>query len=390
MPVRIVGLEPHLDPYFRWMSFSTEQTRRGEFYSSFKRAVDLSIAEGADMVLFPGDLFDRVRPGMTSMIRTIGELTRLKKAGIKAFAVPGHHDRPKTSGVPSPLHLYSRAGVLRLFERMDEIEVDEVSVDGTRVCIGGYGYNPFLVGDRVDPLADVRPSQGFDGDLNILMVHNAIEGFSPARGEEQVIRRSSVPEGVDLVVAGHLHQHKVEWGEPVICYVGTTQRVSFAEEGERKGCVLIEADQDGVKRIEFKENVARELHTLQVEVPESGQLTEFITAKMEREAEGMSKPKESIVRLRLTGPMTIEGHTTYVRDEILRAARRLFFDLKLEEELEYVGAFEAPSISLKSPLETLRQVYSEATQAELSDSQRRVLEEAFELASRKLEEVGGW
>mgnify|MGYP000041111527 CR=1 FL=1 len=382
----IVALESHLDPGFNWMAPSSQEERRRDFLRNFNKAVEYALEEGADLFLLPGDVFDGVRPRLLTLVKFAEELRSLNNAGIKVYAVPGHHDRPKTKRTPTPLHVYSRAGLLRLFDRLDVVEIDKFEVDGVSVALGGIGFNPFLLEEGADPLSNIRLIGEFDADLNILMVHDVIEGFSHPGGH--VIRRTSIPKGVDLVVAGHLHAHSVQWGDPTICYVGTIERLSFSEEREKKGFTVIEADGNGVKRIEQVELPTKPMLTIEYRISGEENLTDALISLLEEAASKFSK--ETIVRLKIKGAMLPEIRTTYAKDQILAKARELFFDLKFEEEFQYPDAFSAPQIQLASPLLMLDKVFREAISKEESEERKKLIEEAYILAVKALREAGGW
>ncbi len=384
----IVALESHLDPVFSWMAPSSQEERRKDFHENFRKAVEYALEKEADLFLLPGDVFDGVRPRILTLVKFAEELRTLNRAGVRVYAVPGHHDRPKTRRMPTPLHVYSRAGLLRLFDRIDVIEVEKFEVNGVSVALGGIGFNPFIIEEGADPLKNVRILGEFDADLNILMIHDVIEGFAPPGRERHVIRRTSIPKEVDLVIAGHLHVHTVQWGDPTICYVGTIERLSFSEEKEKKGFTVIEADENGVKRIEQVELPTKPMVTIEYGISGKENLTEKIISLLE---EASSKvPKEAIVRLRIRGAMLPEIRTTYAKDQILARARELFFDLKFEEEFQYPDAFSAPQISLASPIKMLSKIYEEIIAKEESEDKRKLIDEAYRLAVNALREAGGW
>ncbi len=384
----IVAVESHLDPVFSWMAPSSQEERRRDFQQNFVKAVEYALEKGADLFLLPGDVFDRVRPRLLTLVKFAEALQSLNEAGVKVYAVPGHHDRPKTRKMPTPLHVYSRAGLLRLFDRMDVIEVDKFEVDGLSVALGGIGFNPFLIEEGADPLRNVKVLGGFDADLNILMIHDVIEGFAPPGREKHLIRRTSIPKEVNLVVAGHLHAHMMELGNPTICYVGTLERLSFAEEKERKGFTIIEADQNGVRRIEHVELPTKPMVTIEYGISGKENLTETVISLLEEAASKI--PKESIIRLKIRGAMLPEIRTTYAKDQILAKARELFFDLKFEEEFLYPDAFSSPQITLASPIKMLDKIFEGAISKEESEERRKLIEDAYRLAVETLREAGGW
>ncbi len=388
MGVRLVGVEAHLDPRFSWLPPEKARERRKDFSRVFGEAVNYAVGEGADLFLLPGDVFDRVNPRNAALARFASDLVRLRRAGVRVFAVPGHHDRPKYARDPSPLRIFHEAGLLTLFDRLDRVDGEIVDVGGVRVWVGGLGYNPYL-GPGGDPLAGAAaPEQRPDADLTILMTHNSIRGFPAYSPGDPVVDPASIPGWVDLVVAGHLHQHLVrKVGDTTICYVGTAERLSFAEEDQDKGFAVIEADGDEI-RVEQVGTGARPMRTLRFQVPEDGDITELILGELERAARAI--PRDALVRLKLVGAMTLEVHSTYRRSEIVRAGNRIFFGVNLDDgDVEYVGSFEAPHVELETPLRELGRVYRERLSS-AGEGEREIIEEAYRRAREALEEAGGW
>ncbi len=61
-------------------------------HAAFSAAVDLALAEGVDLVLVAGDLFDANTASRRTVEHAAAELARLAAAGIRTVAVPGDHD----------------------------------------------------------------------------------------------------------------------------------------------------------------------------------------------------------------------------------------------------------------------------------------------------------
>lgn len=382
----MVGVESHLDPRFPWLPSNRQSERRKDFLRVFKEAVDFAVKERVDVFALPGDVFDTPRPRNSALIWFARQLKRLKESGIHVFAVTGHHDRPRTATVPSVLNVFHEAGLLTLFYRLDEVQGKKLKFGGRDVWIGGLSYNPFL-DPGGDPLSSVKfdaPSSG----VSILLTHNSIHGLQPYSPDDPILDLRNLPPSIDLVIAGHLHAHifnRIDgrW----VCYVGTAERLSFAEEDQRKGFTLLEID-GGETRAEQIPTDARPMKTVTVGIRETD-LTGLIISIL-RDLRSKISP-DSLIRVKLRGTITPELHRTYRRREIIREGGSLFFGVKLDEsDVKYAGSFEAPHVELESPLKELDRIYRKLAGEEGDEEERKVLSEAYELASKVLEEVGGW
>jgi DNA repair exonuclease SbcCD nuclease subunit len=88
-------------------------------------------------------------------------------------------------------------------------------------------------------------------------LHQSVEGAQVGpvnftfRNGPDVIPRRAIPRRFAAVLAGHIHRHQVlDAGAPVF-YPGATERTSYAEAGETKGCVTLTVDRTGVRGWEF-------------------------------------------------------------------------------------------------------------------------------------------
>ena len=59
---------------------------------SFIIAIDSSIKEKVEFILFTGDLFDTAFPSIEILKETFTEFRKLKDAGIKCYLIAGSHD----------------------------------------------------------------------------------------------------------------------------------------------------------------------------------------------------------------------------------------------------------------------------------------------------------
>jgi DNA repair exonuclease SbcCD nuclease subunit len=99
-------------------------------------------------------------------------------------------------------------------------------------------------------------------NINILCLHQAIDGATVGpsnytfRNREEVIDIDDIPDGINLVLSGHIHRRQIlrtRTGIPVI-YSGSIERTSFAERDEPKGFYDITVASDSAQpRIKFIE-----------------------------------------------------------------------------------------------------------------------------------------
>src|SRR3989338_5324144 len=59
---------------------------------AFKESLDFALLHQVDFVLIAGDLFNTALPNIEYIKNAVGELMRLKLAGIPVYIIPGSHD----------------------------------------------------------------------------------------------------------------------------------------------------------------------------------------------------------------------------------------------------------------------------------------------------------
>jgi exonuclease SbcD len=214
-------------------------------FDAYARALDH--ARDVDLVVHGGDVLYRsqVKPGL--VFRAFEPLKRIADRGVPVVVVPGNHER---SAIPYPLlAMHPR---IHIFDRPRTFNL---RVNDTRVAISGFPCERNGIRERFSAL--LGACEPVPADINLLVVHQSVEGarVGPVdytfRVGPDVIPRRAIPRRFAAVLAGHIHRHQVlDAGAPVF-YPGATERTSYAEAGETKGCVTLTLDHGGVRSWEF-------------------------------------------------------------------------------------------------------------------------------------------
>src|SRR3989338_7865449 len=78
------------------------EERENDIYSAFNEAIDTSVRDHVDFVIFAGDIFHVPNPSGTAIIQMANALRRLKENGIDSFFVLGEHDISRIRSAPIP------------------------------------------------------------------------------------------------------------------------------------------------------------------------------------------------------------------------------------------------------------------------------------------------
>ncbi len=375
----LLTADNHLDPSA--VQYGPKRfERKRDFQRCFEALVNFALENRPDFLLVGGDFYDGILPGNPTRAFVAEKFKLLHEKGVRTVLVSGHHDTPKSiEQGASPLAVHSRSGHVYFLQETEPTS-KMFDVDGTMVNITGMSLNPSLGPDQ-DPL---EGKALMSGDVRIFLTHYPIEGFQGYFGQEAHIQAASIPRGYQLFASGHLHLHQRRNvnGIPVI-YPGSTERVSFQEEGERKGFFWLEVDRSGIIHEEFHTTPARPMETLDYRVLGGGSLTRQVSEALEKRAD-----TEKILRVRVSGRVTLEQLSTYKRSALLAYTQDRFFHTEFDED--------DLNVLTQAPLETLpkttpRQELDRTFQGLLGkarDEDKPLIQEAWKLTLSKLQEEG--
>ncbi len=221
--------------------------------------------------------------------------------GIPFLVVPGNHER---SALPFPL-LWSHP-LLHVFDSPRTYELD---IGTARVSLSGFPSVRNGIRSRFSRLVESTGWTDGRPGIRLLCMHQTVEGATAGpsgyvfREGEDIIPLRFIPGGFAAVLSGHFHPHQViEGGSSPVIYPGSTERTSFAEKKETKGCMILEfeATEDGggmLSRWEFLPLDCRPMVDLELRLGE----LDFQQAELElRRSLGNLDP-DSIVRLSVEG-----------------------------------------------------------------------------------------
>lgn len=256
--------------------------------------------EQVDLVIHAGDLFDSPAPSQNA-IAAAGPLWELASSGIPVVIIPGNHER---SSLPSLLLLaHPNIHVLQSPRTL------LIEKNGLRVAVVGI---PCIRRNVAAEFAAALHRAGWqpgNADINILAVHQTVEGARCGPGNyrfragEDVLASEAIPQGFDYIAAGHVHRHQALAGGPdgsrPIIYAGSPDRITFAEMGEPKGCVIVDF-QNGRVDHRFLEHDVRPMRILPLDVTGlgGGELVSRLLAELAQ------VPEDAATQVRLTGQAT--------------------------------------------------------------------------------------
>ncbi len=259
--VRIVATgDNHLSAYLPRLSPQRRAERRRWLRAGFTAAVTYAIEHEAQLFLQLGDLFDTPTPGNEDRAFVAESLAQLRQAGITCATIGGNHDTPRAAsdlGSESPHRVYEALDGLCYFPSHAELRPVLVTVAGLRVALAGLSNNP-VAPPGSDPLLGAGVSDPFNtlgrADVGILLLHAGIEGMCRESEGERVVRLASLdalPPVFRVILAGHIHRFGRERrGVRGIVVPGATERMEFGSSAGSSGFSWLELDREGLRRVE--------------------------------------------------------------------------------------------------------------------------------------------
>lgn len=205
---------------------------------AFENLIQLAIAEKVAFVLIVGDLYDGDWKDYNTGLYLVGQMNRLKEAGILMFVVAGNHDAAsritKTLRFPDNVRVFASDSPERFL-----LEEPLVAVHGQSFATPVIKKD--LSFDYPEPVS---------GYFNIGLLHTCAtgrEGHEPyAPCSPEALRNK----GYDYWALGHVHQHEILAQDPPVVFAGNIQGRHIRETGA-KGCVVVAVDEAGRTELSF-------------------------------------------------------------------------------------------------------------------------------------------
>lgn len=224
---------------------------------------ELVAAESVDVVVLPGDVYDRSIPSADAIAVCIEGFEAIRAAGAQIIATSGNHDSPTRLGAGAS---FAAAGGLHL--RTTVAAADQpVLLSDEHGAIAFYGI-PYLEPEitraelgvpQARSHADILDAAmsriradiaGRPGTRTVVLAHAFVVG-GEATGSERSISVGGVEtvplsafDGIDYVALGHLHSPQTL--SESVRYSGSPLPYSFAETSHRKAVWLVDLDATGL------------------------------------------------------------------------------------------------------------------------------------------------
>ncbi|WP_062947301.1 exonuclease SbcCD subunit D [Brachybacterium sp. sponge] len=359
--------------------------------------VDLVEAEGVDVVVIPGDVYDRAVPAVSSVTLLDRALARLADTGATVVLTSGNHDSPERLGFGRSL---MRAGIHLLtdlpgIEHPVSVEDEHGEVlffglpylepDRARTELAGEGEEPLprsheavtlAALDRVRERAAARPDA-----RTVVLAHTFVTGGEASDSERDlsVGGVDSVPAGVlggiDYLALGHLHgcQDLTRSVGAPAWYSGSPLAFSFSERSHRKSVLLVELGAPG------PDGERAEVAVRRIETPVPRRLTE-LRGTLEEILARRDEHAGDWLKAVVTDP----ARPAHLQEQLREAYPHLLLT-------EYAPEGRAASAGTpvvrreQNPLEVMDEFLAHVTGGDPTEAEHDVLERAYSAVRRQQE-----
>lgn len=187
------------DTHLGLVQYGSEE-REQDVYHVFNQAIDISIKDHVDFVIFAGDIFHVPNPNGTAIVQMANALKRLKKNDIDSFFILGEHDisRIRTTPIPYVYHNLEFSKYIGQGVPINYKGVLLVGFDKIRKAEISQFEEKFKTVDEI--------ARKHDGH-KILVMHQGITEFNKFAGE---LQSTDLPKNFTYYAMGHLHDHDIK------------------------------------------------------------------------------------------------------------------------------------------------------------------------------------
>jgi len=174
--------------------------REQDVYDVFNQAIDRSIKDNVDFVIFAGDIFHVPNPNGTAVIQMGNALKRLKQNNIDSFFILGDHDISRIRGTPIP-YIYHNLEFSKYIGNGKPIEYKGIMLVG----LDKIRKNEMPQYEETFSNLD-KSVEKFSGH-KILVLHQGITEFNKFAGE---LQSTDLPKNFTYYAMGHLHDKDIK------------------------------------------------------------------------------------------------------------------------------------------------------------------------------------
>jgi len=206
------------DTHLGLIQYGLEE-REQDIYDSFNQAINISIQDKVDFVIFAGDIFHTPNPSGTAILQMANALKKLKQNKIESFFVLGEHDISRIRSTPIP-YVYHNLEFSKYVGRGEPVYYKDVMIVGFDKIRKNEMTGLEGKFSHVESLANKHAGH------KILVLHQGITEVNKFAGE---VNSTDLPKNFTYYAMGHLHDKFLKQYEHLkgpLVYSGSTDMIS--------------------------------------------------------------------------------------------------------------------------------------------------------------------
>lgn len=306
----------HLDSAFSGLDSRHAEIRRNELRAAFTSMMTYARANGIDLLLIAGDLFD----GAYVTRETVALLVReFERFGKPVFIAPGNHDPASADSVWTRITFPGNVHIFR------ENALSCCDLPDIPVSVYGFGFTE-------NSLVSVPIAENTVADLsrvNLLVCHCDMTGAKASVKDCPITAEHLDAFGADYAALGHIHNPPAPGHDGRWCYCGCLEARAFDETGPKGACV-VEIEKTGrtsavtVKRVRFSKRRYEKCELALTGLSTQADVREAVADCIARNRFG----EDTLLSLRLTG---IVASSLVIDTEALENSSFGLFFLRVED-----------------------------------------------------------
>ncbi len=187
------------DTHLGLVQYGSEE-REIDVYNAFNQAIDTSIKDHVDFVIFAGDIFHVPNPSGTAIVQMANALKRLKQNNIESFFILGEHDISRIRSTPIP-YVYHNLEFSKYIGQGKSVKYKDI------LLVGFDKMRKSEIPQFEEKFAAIDNIAKNHSGHKILVMHQGITEFNKFAGE---LQSTDLPKNFTYYAMGHLHDHEIK------------------------------------------------------------------------------------------------------------------------------------------------------------------------------------
>ena len=182
------------DTHLGLVQYNSEE-REKDIYDVFNQAIDTSIKDHVNFVIFAGDIFDKPKPTGTAIMHMAHALKKLKQNNIESFFILGEHDISRIRSYPVP-YVYHKLEFSKYIGEGNPTYYKDV------MLVGFDKIRKSEMPDFEEKFKKIETTAKHHKGHKILVMHQGLTEVHKFAGELSV---NDLPKNFTYYAMGHLH-----------------------------------------------------------------------------------------------------------------------------------------------------------------------------------------